>query len=204
MEYIGRNLDNLQDNKGLELAILWRCRHQVLESLKRNLTTTQEQSRKDAMQRFLFAPDAKVISENVFEFGKYDYNPPQQYHGRFTFNKHFYGVIRQMNAEELEVARILDTMEQVEFWVCNQERGKGFSLPLYKNNFYPDFVAELTDGRFLVVEHKGQHLADNEDSKAKSRIGNFWASTTGNIFIMTRMDRESPLQQQIENAITTQ
>jgi hypothetical protein len=44
---------------------------------------------------------------------------------------------------------------EVKFWVRNLER-RDFWLPLANRKFYPDFVAELTDGRRLVVEHKGK------------------------------------------------
>lgn len=201
VEYIGRNLDNLESNE-LTMAILWRCRHQLLESMKRNLTDTQKKSCENAMEQYLFAPDAKVISENVFEFGVHDYNPPQQYHSQYVFKKHYYSAIRNMNSEEVQVARILDSMEQVEYWICNQERGKGFNLPLATARFFPDFVAKLTDGRFLIVEHKGKDRVSNDDSKAKERIGKFWATKTGNVFVMTTLDNTSqPLQSQILNAL---
>ena len=198
VEYIGRNLDNLTEVKGIDIAVLGRCRHQLLEAMKRNLTDTQEQSRKKAMEQFLFADNANVITENVFEFGKYDYNPPQQYHGRYAFNKHYYASVAKMNEEEIEVAKILDTMEQVEFWVRSTERKGSFVLPLYNSKFYPDFIAKLTDGRILIVEHKGEHLITADEAKAKGRIGKFWASKTGNAFIMTTKDNTSaPLYTQI-------
>ena len=43
-----------------------------------------------------------------------------------------------------------------------------------KNNFYPDFLAELTDGRIAVIEYKGAAYASNDDSIAKRRVGNLW------------------------------
>lgn len=50
----------------------------------------------------------------------------------------------------------------------------GFSLPLAHQNFYPDFIVELIDGRILIVEYKGEQLKSNEDSKEKALIGNLW------------------------------
>jgi type III restriction enzyme len=44
-------------------------------------------------------------------------------------------------------------------------------LPTSTDRFYPDFVAELTDGRILVVEYKGQDRTDNTDSREKRNIG---------------------------------
>lgn len=54
-----------------------------------------------------------------------------------------------------------------------------FWLPTLTDRFYPDFVAQLTDGRRLVVEYKGAHLYDNADSKEKRDIGKVWVATSG-------------------------
>lgn len=50
-----------------------------------------------------------------------------------------------------------------------------FWLQTSTDRFYPDFVAELVDGRFLVVEYKGGHLWDNSDSIEKRLVGELWA-----------------------------
>ncbi len=42
-----------------------------------------------------------------------------------------------------------------------------FWLQTSSDKLYPDFVCELTNGKFLVVEYKGEHLWSNEDSKDK-------------------------------------
>lgn len=59
--------------------------------------------------------------------------------------------------------------------------------------FYPDFVAKLKDGRILVVEYKGEHLATNEDTKNKDLIGKLWEkSSNGNcLFLLgVKLDAE--------------
>ncbi|WP_246450542.1 hypothetical protein [Sphingomonas rhizophila] len=41
-------------------------------------------------------------------------------------------------------------------WVRNIVRGPhAYWLPTSTDRFYPDFVAELIDGRMLVLEYKG-------------------------------------------------
>lgn len=51
------------------------------------------------------------------------------------------------------------------------------------SNFYPDFVALLKDGRVLVVEYKGEHLATNIDSENKRLIGQLWEkSSNGKVY----------------------
>ena len=53
-----------------------------------------------------------------------------------------------------------------------------FWLPTSTDRFYPDFVAELTDGRVLVIEYKGAHLYDGSDAREKRDIGKVWAAAS--------------------------
>ncbi len=46
-----------------------------------------------------------------------------------------------------------------------------FWLQTATDRFYPDFVALLKDGRYLVVEFKGEHLWSNADSMEKRDVG---------------------------------
>jgi type III restriction enzyme len=50
-----------------------------------------------------------------------------------------------------------------------------FRLPTSDDFFYPDFVAQLNDGRLLAVEYKGEDRSTNDDSKEKANIGEIWA-----------------------------
>lgn len=67
-------------------------------------------------------------------------------------------------------------------------------MPLAHGRFYPDFVAELTDGRILAVEHKGKVYATNDDSKEKSCVGGLWeqASNGKALFLMTVVEKGKP------------
>lgn len=74
------------------------------------------------------------------------------------------------DGEEFRCAVFLDEHPAVQFWVRNVDRKpNAFWRQLSGGRFYPDFVAMLTDGRILVVEHKGGHLA--EDAREKRMIG---------------------------------
>jgi len=44
--------------------------------------------------------------------------------------------------------------------------------------FYPDFVAELQDGRLFVVEYKGADRWSNDDSREKRDVGAVWAAAS--------------------------
>ena len=60
-----------------------------------------------------------------------------------------------------------------------------------ERDFYPDFVAELNDGRFLVLEHKGKVYATNDDSKEKCNIGALWEEKSAGkaLFLMTVVEK---------------
>ena len=75
------------------------------------------------------------------------------------------------HSEEFICAQALDAHPQVKRWVRNVEREERFSfwLPTATDYFYPDFVAELADGRVLVVEYKGEPYKTNDDSREKIR-----------------------------------
>jgi type III restriction enzyme len=51
-------------------------------------------------------------------------------------------------------------------------------LPTSTDRFYPDFVAELTDGRLFALEYKGGDRYSNDDSKEKRGIGAVWAAAS--------------------------
>jgi type III restriction enzyme len=62
-------------------------------------------------------------------------------------------------------------------------------LPTSTDRFYPDFVAKLQDGRVLVVEYKGAHLADTQDTQEKRNIGELWADKSAGkgLFVMAEL-----------------
>ena len=61
-----------------------------------------------------------------------------------------------------------------------------FRLPLANGWFYPDFVAELEDGRLFVIEYKGEPYKTNDDSREKKTVGNIWAEKSSGkcLFLM--------------------
>jgi type III restriction enzyme len=75
---------------------------------------------------------------------------------------------------------------------------------LAKAKFYPDFVAELTDGRILVLEHKGKVYATNDDSKEKCNVGDLWEEKSNGkaLFLMTVIEKgKAGLLEQITEKI---
>lgn len=121
-----------------------------------------------------------VLPEYAFRFNP-NINPAASlYAGPWRPARHFYPAVGHMNGEELECAKAIDAMAGVKHWVRNGDRDRryAFWLPTATDAFYPDFVAELEDGRLLVVEYKGADRIDNADTLEKDNIGRRWAETS--------------------------
>lgn len=117
------------------------------------------------------------------------YAARQCYQGSYEFQKHFYPQIHDLRektlagkiTEEFRCAQLLDAHPKVKHWVRNIEQQPKFSfwLPTATDYFYPDFVAELTDGRVLVIEYKGEPYKTNDDSREKRQVGEQWEKASG-------------------------
>ena len=82
--------------------------------------------------------------------------------------------------EEFKCAQFLDDLPEVEHWVRNLAgKSTSFRLQTSKDWFYPDFACQLKDGRSLVVEYKGEHLAGGIDAEEKRMLGKLWESRSG-------------------------
>jgi len=133
----------------------------------------------------LDGPDKVQLSEfHQFRFDPNNYPARWLFAGRYIFQKHYYPRPGELDGnilqEETACAVELDCLDQVERWVRNLERqaGNAFWLPTSTDRFYPDFVAELKDGRLFVVEYKGGDRFSNDDSREKRDIGAFWAAAS--------------------------
>lgn len=208
LEFCRRCVASLLERKAFPLATLCRAKYGLAAALKAKLNRLRVQGLKDGYHLLLFGPQAKVEASftypQAFPPSGYAENIPP-YTGGYTFKKHFYRQVRglQSKGEEYECARVIDATPQVEWWVRNVDRQPGsFSLPLSDGKFYPDFIAKLTDGRLLVVEYKGEHLAGADDAKEKESIGALWEAKSGGkaLFLMAlRQDAQGrDMQKQIQ------
>lgn len=183
--WLGRAVDSLL-RSGLELAYLARHINYVADALAAKIKSLLAEAQKEAFQATLgFADDARKprLDEHfMFRFPEDNYPARWRYDGRYTFQKHFFGPPGELDSditgEETACAIALDQLGEVKHWVRNLERqeGSSFWLPTSTDRFYPDFVAELTDGRILVVEYKGGHLVTGDDAREKQTIGAVWAA----------------------------
>jgi type III restriction enzyme len=185
--WLGRAVDGLL-RSGLELAYLARHINYVADALTTKIKSLLAEAQKEAFQTTLgFADDARKprLDEHFeFRFPEDNYPARWRYDGRYTFQKHFFGPPGELDSditgEETACAIALDQLPDVKHWVRNLERqeSSSFWLPTSTDRFYPDFVAELTDGRILVVEYKGAHLVTGDDAREKQTIGSVWAAAS--------------------------
>jgi type III restriction enzyme len=204
LEFVRRTLAYLTEKRALSLTALVRWKFILAKVLGQKIGQYRKQASEDRYQHTLFGAQAAVETSFAFEydFTSVGYAPHWMYQGHpYQFQKHYYAVVGELKnkGEEYECAKALDMTGKVRHWVRNLER-RGFWLPLANSKFYPDFVAQLIDGRTLAVEHKGEVYATNDDSKEKCNVGDLWEEKSGGnaLFLMTVEEKGKPsLFQQI-------
>ena len=131
-----------------------------------------------------------VSPEICFSFDPHRYPYSTHYTGAYQFQKHYYSHVGNLkaNGDEFQCARFIDVLPEVKYWVRNIERQPTFSfwLQTSTDRFYPDFVCSLSDGRYLAVEYKGEHLWSADDAREKREIGELWETRSKEqcLFIM--------------------
>jgi len=131
------------------------------------------------------------------------------YAGNNQFPRHFFPRPGELDSvgEEYDCAFALDMQSGLKHWVRNLEGRETSSMWLQTktDKFYPDFVAELIDGRILMVEYKGAHLKDSEDTEEKQLLGELWeAKSNGKaLFLMAfkKDERDRSVYEQIRGKI---
>lgn len=175
LEYCRRVVSHLVDQRRMALAALVRAKDVLKRAIAVRVTELRAASGLRGMQLLLgdITP-ALAVGENGFTFAEGRYLPPRPYSGSYVWQKHFFPRPDDLKdgGEEFRCAVALDGHPLVKHWVRNIVRGPhAYWLPTSTDRFYPDFIAELTDGRTMVLEYKGAHLAANEDTAEKANIG---------------------------------
>ena len=176
LEFIRKTIRWLVSSRKLSLATLLHVRFALEKALRDKIEAYRQKAYDSGYQLRLFGGSAAVETsyKYAFAFDPDNYRATAFYHGAFRFPKHYYGenfVGEFDNREEEECARAIEMHPQVKRWVRNV--GGMFGLPTATGMFYPDFFAELNDGRVLIVEYKGEHLIEHEQQK--KNIGERWA-----------------------------
>lgn len=181
-------LSHLITTRGMHIAALMRCKFILARKVREKLAAIRQKERSGVYQRYLFAPEAKVeVSfDQAFAFKDGMYWDQRRYRGRWKPRKHFLGPEKvpafdgAENGEEFQCAQAIDSLPGLKFWIRNVARHpNSFWLPTATDKFYPDFVAQLDDGRQLVVEYKGGLTAEGADTDEKRTIGQLWEKSSG-------------------------
>ncbi|HRK98635.1 MAG TPA: DEAD/DEAH box helicase family protein [Alphaproteobacteria bacterium] len=187
LEYLRKTIRDLLARDDLDMPKLVRGKFILEKVLRERINAARMKAYEKGYQTCMFGPDAiATVEPAAFSFTfPADYPANLLYEGPIGFDKHFYPRMGIMNGEEAECAQAIDRNPLIKFWVRNLERQPqhAFWLPTSTDKFYPDFVAQLNDGRLLVIEYKGGHLA-GEDTQEKELIGKVWAEKSGNLFLM--------------------
>lgn len=214
IKYLVQLVGHLSKERGISLTALERSKFVLVRAIAKQINLCREKAASAGFQQLLFTDSAPL--EASFEFG-YRFEPnlyPARapfYQGRFKFRKHFYPVIEDLKAdgEEYTCAMAIENQPMVKQWVRNLVRREhaSFRLPLAMNWFYPDFVAELTDGRMFVIEYKGEAYKTNDDSREKDAVGQLWASKSdGKCLFLMAVEEDNQgrnVFQQINDAVKT-
>ena len=201
---------HLLNARGMTISALMRCKFPLANKIASKIKAIRQQEQAGVYQRYLFAPDARVTVsfDDAFTFADGMYRDQRRYRGRWRPTKHYLGPDSVPafdgadDGEEVRCAQVLDSLPSVAYWIRNVARHpESFWLPTATDRFYPDFVARLEDGRLLVVEYKGAHLADGSDTAEKRTIGDLWQRESGGrgLFIVVERDVDGKdVRQQVE------
>lgn len=181
----------LVDEKKWEIGSLGRQRFRLASALQRHVESLRAGHRHKVWQGFLFGEGKERLEVSpgmVFTLTEAQYAPFAIQRG-VSFRKHAFSCVGEMNALELECARLLEMSPRVKRWVRNIERRPdSFWLQTATDKFYPDFLAELADGHFLAVETKNEKDWTNDDSEEKRAVGELWAERSNGkcFFVMPK------------------
>lgn len=190
--YLVKMVVHLINDRSISLTALVRAKYQLAQALGKEIERLRQLAINQGFQARLFemtVPSGNDLAHYGFRFEPGRYPARQCYQGSYEFQKHFYPQIHDLRektlvgkiTEEFRCAQLLDAHPKVKHWVRNIEQQPKFSfwLPTATDYFYPDFVAELTDGRVLVIEYKGEPYKTNDDSREKRQVGEQWEKASG-------------------------
>lgn len=195
--FIAKALDFVAADTGMSIEALARAKFRLVEALVKVIDHHRENRQYQAFQHALLPQggldfQTSAALELVLEEARYGYRQP--YEGEVEFQKHLFRVIGDLDkaGEEHDCAVHLDRMPEVLAWVRNtSQQPHSFWLQTSTDKFYPDFIALLKDGRYLVLEYKGTPYITNDDSREKRLIGELWADRSMGKCLFVMADKRS-------------
>ncbi len=178
--WINDLVNNLVDQRSFSIEELAYRKFRLRGAVERKLKSGLVKAKQRIFEEFLSDENRfDVRDEHSFVFEQSQYAYDSVYTGVFRLKRHFFPVIGNLkeSGEEFDCAQeIANHLPNVEWWIRNVERKpSSFWLQTSTDRFYPDFLVGLYGGIILVVEYKGKHIADSQDSREKKQIGELWA-----------------------------
>lgn len=195
LPFLQRLVKYLVEERSIPIEVLVRNKYALKDAAAAKIDSHRQNVHQTAYENYLlpeYATPVVVSPDHCFSFEPHSYPCNTHYTGRYQFQKHYYQHVGDLKSdgEEFQCAEFIDRLTEVKFWVRNLERQPKFSfwLQTSTDKFYPDFVCLLNDGRYLIVESKGDHLWTADDAKEKREIGELWEARSGGqcLFIMPR------------------
>jgi type III restriction enzyme len=186
LAYLTAVVNYLLNDQRVSLNTLARMRFVLARRIDAQIADMREGAAKVQFQQLVLDGGWQIEPDwtHTFNFtpGGYPAHAGSRYAGRWEFKKHYYPVIADLKdkGEEFECARLIDRHPQVKQWVRNLDQAPfGFWLPTARGRSFPDFIAELMDGRLAVIEYKGAHLRNDPYEIEKRKVGELWAAGSG-------------------------
>jgi type III restriction enzyme len=208
--WLNRAADYLLSERHADLPILVRKRHDLANVIIPRIAEHGRQQVRLAANTLIDGRSPRRLETSMDVASVLEeqrYGPYRQYVGRYNFHpKHAFDLIGEMGDEESECAKRINDHPSVKRWVRNltHESAGGFSLPLSPGRFFPDFIAELNDGRLAIVEYKNPVLNQVMEERHKKAVGELWAERSGGrCAFMWVVDRDWARLEAALNAITT-
>ena len=92
------------------------------------------------------------------------------------YDKSLYEAEESGNKFETELIQAITGLPNIRWWHRNIAR-TGFAINGFINH-YPDFIVRTRSGKIVIIETKGDHLA-NEETLAKLHLGRAWQEQAG-------------------------
>jgi type III restriction enzyme len=183
LNWLRKMVEYLNQSRNINLSKLMIVKYHLADKIKNKIDVARITAKKQAFQTTFFERKGRVKLDfdNGFDFCNEMYDDVLFQKSTYKFAKHFLGAVKVPqidggeSGEEFQCAKTIDSLPEVQYWLRNVSQHKNsFWLPTSTDKFYPDFVVKLNDERTLIVEYKGAHLVNNDDTKEKNMIGEFW------------------------------
>ena len=166
-EYVSRIINGLSAE---QLEDLQNSPHIYLAKIKKKIDSLADAHRAQIFD--LWVEQGKISCEPTYSL-KQTISPLRV---TTTLPKTLYTAEEEMNGLEYDVAWALANLSNIRWWHRNISR-TGFNINGYVNA-YPDIIAITESGKILMIEPKGDHLA-NDESFQKAINGDIWQRMAG-------------------------